>query len=44
MSVSELRKKFDRIDAEIPVDKSVDGFSEDFVKGISRVLGGEKVD
>jgi len=44
MSVSEVRKKFDRIDASVSVDESVEGFSPEFVKGISRVLGGGNVD
>lgn len=42
MSVSEVRKKFDRIDAEVLVDESVDGFSPRFVKGIGRILGGDQ--
>lgn len=42
MNVKSVREKFDRIDAEVLVDKSFDGFSEEFVKGISRVLGGDK--
>ena len=41
MNIKMVRKKFDRIDAAVPVDKSVDGFSPAFVKGISKVLGGE---
>ena len=43
MNVKEVRSKFDRIDAGVSVDKSVEGFSSRFVEGISRVLGGDSL-
>ena len=44
MNIKEVRSKFDRIDAAVSVDKSVDGFSPEFVKGIGKILGGDLVD
>jgi len=44
MNIRSVRSKFDRIDASVSVDESVEGFSPEFVKGISRVLGGGNVD
>ena len=41
MNIKRVREKFYRIDESVVVDKSVEGFSEDFVNGIGLIFGGD---
>jgi hypothetical protein len=41
MDIKQVRRKFDRIDAS-DVPECVEGFSPRFVRGIKRVLGGDR--